>query len=341
MNHAMLKILNLCAELDEQAEQLYQYCANASDVPEMKAFWEQMSSEESDHVSIWNKLAKLAELGLIPQIFDNPEEVKHDLAAMLEQISTSHVLGSEKLKPSQMFHYAFRLELQMLHPAFITLFQFYENILEEKSPERDYTIHVGRLLNALRQYGQDEPELKIFADTLQRIYRDNKKLALQSKVDGVTGALNRRGLFDSITTFAYFAQRNKNHLGVMLLEIDDYNALAQTQGAREVNKKLQSLVKLLQEDVRKSDLIGRYEDGKFMIFLPQVEPSAMVNIAEAVQRRIKTEIPSEDPLTVSFGLAHGQIDGQVIEQLHEIIKKAENALAQAAKKGENQILQAD
>jgi rubrerythrin len=82
-----MQILDRCAQLDDKATALYETFAGDAPTPEAKEFWTRMAHEEKDHVELWAKMHKLAELGILPEVFDNPDQILAELDHILTDSS--------------------------------------------------------------------------------------------------------------------------------------------------------------------------------------------------------------------------------------------------------------
>ena len=218
-------IVALCKNLDLIAEEIYRYFHryySASEIG-LSQFWLQMANEEKEHIELWEGLLHLVKEGMLPQIFDDPFRTKTELEKTRISVIQLHKNINSGPPVNKGFLVAYRLEFYMLHPTFELLFHFAQNLEELtglKIPKNDYEKHIEQFIQGLNRYGTVTPEMKLLGDTLTRLWKENRQLVLQGNTDPLTRLLNRRGFFQAIKPFAYFAQRNHYHVGILMVDID-------------------------------------------------------------------------------------------------------------------------
>ncbi|MFO3796590.1 MAG: GGDEF domain-containing protein, partial [Anaerolineales bacterium] len=90
---------------------------------------------------------------------------------------------------------------------------------------------------------------------------------------------------------------------------------------------------------RDLDLVGRYGGEEFLIFLPEIDWRAGLNIATRLRTLVAgAAIPSRaGPLriTISLGISQHRIEDSGLE---ELIRRADQALYEAKRMGRNQAI---
>lgn len=339
----LYEIINLCHAIDVMAEKIYrQLHRSYSDKnKELSLFWEEMADEEKEHIAFWDGLLPLAEKKMIPQIFDYPSEVKDELVNIKNSTKQLEEQIHNMPPVNKGFLVAFRLEFYVLHPAFEILFHFakdLEGFAGIKTPEDDYEEHIDRFIDALNQYGNVTPEMELLGETLTRLWKENKQLAIQGNTDYLTNMMNRRGFLQAIRPLAYFAHRNKYHVGILMIDIDYFKLINDTFGHQTGDRVLSEVASGIKSSVRKSDICGRYGGEEFIVFLSSVEPGAGRGVAEKVRQTLEDLKPDGIPITASIGGCDGPIGTKVEKDLNQLIKTSDICLYEAKDSGRNRVV---
>ncbi|MHB9132731.1 MAG: diguanylate cyclase [Armatimonadota bacterium] len=327
-------IINCCLAIDRQSAKAYQLLAAQTDEVNLSELWSDMAGEEYEHVAYWEHMLPLAEAGAIPQVFDRPAEALTELQTInadLEQLIARTAVET----PGQAFLLAYQMEYSLLHPAFATLFHYHRMAIDRQTPEDDYEAHLLRLRDAAERYQVASPELTLLGETLLRIWRENRRLTLQSFTDSLSGLLNRRGLHEAMIPFAYFAQRNRDNIAMMLIDIDHFRLVNEQYGLQVGDDVLRNISGILRTQTRRSDLLGRYNGAAFLLFLPSVSPGALQFVADKLCRRVERETRNSVPITLSIGAVQGVLRDDVEREVTSFVRQAELNLAEAKRMGGN------
>ena len=335
----ILKIIYLCRKIDEIACDVYAKLADLCKDSELSMFWRNMSKEEAMHVSFWRQAEQIKEFSGIPEIFDQPDEVISELRKALSSSRELLRTCEEGFNLSKAFVLAFRMEIYLLHPAFKMLFLLLSPMAGGKSPEDEYESHIVKFIDTLYRHGGVTPELELLGETLQRLWNENKTLALQATRDELTEVFNRRGFFAIAAQLAYLAQRNGFMVGVIMIDIDHFKSINDRFGHKTGDLLLRKVAGLLSKSLRTSDIIGRYGGEEFIIMLPQSSPGATVIVARNLLKNFRKAPPDGIPLTISVGVAEGILGRSAQEDFQNLIQKADSALYQAKLSGRDRVVE--
>jgi diguanylate cyclase (GGDEF)-like protein/PAS domain S-box-containing protein len=170
----------------------------------------------------------------------------------------------------------------------------------------------------------------------------HETLRSQSIRDPLTGLFNRRFMEESLELELRRASRNRRPLGIIMLEIDDFQAVSRSFGEDAGNAVLVEIGNLLRTIIRKEDIACRFEDDKFAIILPQGSLEVTAQRAESLREMVKNmEIRhrgrSIGHVTFSAGIASFPEQGRTVEAL---IRAAGASLQRAMQEGGNQVVTA-
>ncbi len=337
----LFDIVNLCLAIDKTAYRIYKTLSTIEQRKELITFWTELASREKVPADYWKKLLYFAEKGMMPQVFDDPFKVKKELEKI--KVEASGLLKTVKKPPgfTNSFLLAYNLEFYLLHPAFVLLSHFMKTLPESETPENDYEHHINEFINTVSKYKTVTPELDLVGKIIKRLWYDNKLLTSLSTTDDLTKLLNRRGLFNAVNVLANLAKRNGYDIGIMMLDVDRFKAINDTYGHQKGDQVLQQVAGILKNNIRSSDVIGRYGGDEFLVFLSPVDWRALPKIAEKICNRVETDTKKDLPTTVSIGVSRGLVAVDVKAELDVLIRKADEALYKAKSSGRNRTIVCD
>jgi diguanylate cyclase (GGDEF)-like protein len=114
------------------------------------------------------------------------------------------------------------------------------------------------------------------------------RLDRQARTDVLTGALNRRGVEDVVSSHLVRRSRLGTPLAVLVLDVDDLRATNEAGGHAAGDALLRSVVEHVRGRLRSGDALGRVGGDEFLVVLPGVDGAA----AEVVARRLADGAPA-------------------------------------------------
>lgn len=158
-------------------------------------------------------------------------------------------------------------------------------------------------------------------------YEEIENLAIKDKL---TGVYNRRFFMDSINKEI----EKGEPISLMLIDIDNFGNYNNTYGHQEGDTLLKEIGKILKENTRIIDTVGRYGGEEFIILLPNTKSNQAIPVAERIRTVIENQKFNET-VTVSIGLV-SCIDKRI--RAEELIRESDKALYEAKSKGKNRII---
>jgi len=170
-----------------------------------------------------------------------------------------------------------------------------------------------------------------------RLLRLSKEQALR---DPLTRCHNRRFLDEFITKFEPLAERENRITGLLMCDIDYFKQVNDEYGHEAGDAVLKQVVDVIQESIRKTDLLIRYGGEEFLALLQNVEPGTAELVAEKIRdgvEQAKLNLPGGNSIkkTISVGVAEFPKDGQ---GMYKAIKFADVALYEAKNTGRNKVI---
>jgi len=309
-------------ELDDTKEEIYQRL--------LQVFVNQFSLKNFTFVEIdMNKekqtvVAKVGEMFYCKDTIENTPELcraartKHDVVSIDYHSSCPHFTKNDK------FYYCTNIEISnkiqlVINFVFDTKDEletlknditFIRNYINEAAP----SIEVKLLMNALKESA----------------FRD-----------GLTGLYNRKFLDEHSKKIIPYAKRENLNIGVLMLDMDHFKAVNDEYGHDIGDKVLKELSRILEENVRESDIVVRYGGEEFIVLLvgiTGVEDS--LKVANKIRERVReneVDVYAGAKLkkTISIGLSMFPEDSNTIEG---VMKNADIALYEAKSGGRDKVV---
>lgn len=170
------------------------------------------------------------------------------------------------------------------------------------------------------------------------LQRALSELEASAARDPLTGAFNRRHLFDRLNDEAQHSARSGQAFSVCMIDIDHFKQVNDRYGHQVGDAVLSQLVTTLLESLRCTDCLARYGGEEFVLVFPQTElPGALVKaerVRQQVQCLIVDGLPTGERVTISVGVAQYR----TLESLELTLGRADAALYRAKRDGRNRIV---
>ncbi len=163
---------------------------------------------------------------------------------------------------------------------------------------------------------------------------ETQKTQLESLAlhDPLTGALNRRALEQELLTVTEAHRRLGVPYGAVMLDLDRFKSINDTQGHEAGDLVLVNFTALVQSGIRKLDRLYRVGGEEFVLILPGTKRHGLATICENLRARTEAALKSQGrSITVSIGAAELR-DGECSA---DWLARADAALYRAKRGGRN------
>src|ERR1700759_332576 len=166
----------------------------------------------------------------------------------------------------------------------------------------------------------------------------HQQLQAAARTDAKTGVLNATAWQREADTEIPRAQRAGENLALLLADVDHFKQVNDTYGHLAGDEVLRGLATELRQQVRGSDVVGRFGGEEFVGLLPRADAEEACKIAERLRHRASVMGVYADGVAVdgtsSIGVggfgAHGR-------DLFELLTAADSALYRAKDEGRDQV----
>lgn len=171
------------------------------------------------------------------------------------------------------------------------------------------------------------------------VNRARTELAELSIQDGLTGLYNYRYLHSRLSEEFKRADRYKESLACLMLDVDDLKRLNETRGHHVGDSVLKEIARRLKDAVREIDVVARYGGDEFLLVLPSTGFPGALTLADRIWNAISGapfEADSQNiPVTASLGVA--LFPSRDIRNKDDLVAAADRALSQSKQDGRNRI----
>ncbi len=167
------------------------------------------------------------------------------------------------------------------------------------------------------------------------VKKRTKELENIAITDRLTQLYNRTKMDIEIQNMYEMYQRYRRTFSLIMIDIDYFKVVNDTYGHQVGDSVLKKLALILQEHVRKTDLVGRWGGEEFLIACPETSQTDALKLAEKLRNEVALFLFDKiGHKTISLGVAQIQ-EGLALDNL---IDNSDKALYQAKKSGRNKVV---
>lgn len=170
------------------------------------------------------------------------------------------------------------------------------------------------------------------------LHQAREEMTSLAITDPLTGLHNRRYLMEHGDSEFKRAQRERQILSVIFLDLDNLKPINDRFGHNAGDMVILHLARILQGETRPYDLIARFGGDEFVILLANTAQEQVLQIAERIRTKA-THTPlnfkmQSIPIQLSLGVTSSTEDDTDIKQ---VLQRADRALYQAKNEGRNRV----
>ena len=176
---------------------------------------------------------------------------------------------------------------------------------------------------------------KRIRDRLRRVRHERDHYRQVSKVDPLTGLLNR-GSFDSVLGET---MTGDSSFAILFIDLDHFKSINDNFGHETGDEALRRVARCIERSARGHDRCGRYGGEEFVVLIAGADQQIALAVAERHRKNIEsTEIPGlPSNITASFGVAvFDPMRPDLSRQA--IYRRADSALYRAKDEGRNRVV---
>lgn len=158
-----------------------------------------------------------------------------------------------------------------------------------------------------------------------------------TRVDALTGAVNRRAFYDVAGREISRLERHKSPITVAYMDIDNFKIVNYRFGHKAGDQLLRSVADTVRKNLRKLDIVSRFGGDEFTILLPETGAEAAQVVLSRMRNVLLNSMETNKwPVTFTFGMVTFLKPPSSVE---EMVKKVGSLMYAGKDSGMNTIEQ--
>lgn len=173
-----------------------------------------------------------------------------------------------------------------------------------------------------------------FLNILRTALQRERMLA---RTDNLTGLPNRFDFFERGDTSLAIARRHNEPFSVVFIDLDNFKKVNDDRGHDEGDRLLEQVGRVLRNEVRPQDVVGRIGGDEFALLLLNADHKQSLKVVNRLNALLDEQMTLYRwPVTFSIGIAsYDRLNGD----LDSVIKEADKLMYEVKKTGRNRVLQ--
>ncbi len=140
---------------------------------------------------------------------------------------------------------------------------------------------------------------------MRRVDASHRDVEHNSRLDPLTGLVNRKIVQDAATAMIDDAERNGSVMTVLFADLDRFKQVNDSLGHNEGDRVLMEVANIIRGAVRDQDVAGRYGGDEFVLLLRDTPLHAAVPVAKRIQRELQ-EWAERNALEIGISIGLGE-----------------------------------
>ncbi len=167
----------------------------------------------------------------------------------------------------------------------------------------------------------------------------NKKLEYISRRDPLTGLSNRRDIVEKASIELERLKRTNIPFSLIIGDIDNFKRINDKYGHECGDRILKKIAKIMQEFLRKYDIVARWGGEEFLILLPETNISIALSIIKRLKEKLSKDMFSYEGKCIRSTLTFGVVECKNIGlSFDKYVRMADIAMYKGKKMGKNCIV---
>jgi len=318
-------------------------------------------------IGLGNAVRTLCELYGVELGKDEQELQSKQLSRLSYDLLSSLKAIDPKTEPEKLLNY-FAAKILLLIPAKSLLFKLYDKVLDKTfetslgTPDKEKPVGETLSVAPLEVYVSD----KIDKNAVYELWLSNKKVRfpeeykkellpmlqlleysfvavmkgtltwLRSLIDPLTKLYTRYHFSEVLQHYFEKAQSEQGELSVVMCDIDNFKKINDTYGHLTGDEVLKEVARILRDNVRSVDVVGRFGGEEFVLLFPSTGEEEAKTVVERLRRLTRDLDKFPFKITLSYGIA--VYPACKVNDPEELIQKADIALYHAKNTGKDKIV---
>jgi diguanylate cyclase (GGDEF)-like protein/PAS domain S-box-containing protein len=172
---------------------------------------------------------------------------------------------------------------------------------------------------------EDIRVLKIFTDYIINAFSkhiDHVKIKRLTQHDSLTGLYNRQFFEEKMLSVDI---KRQLPISIIVADINGLKVINDSYGHNKGDFLIKKTAEIINNQIRKTDILARYGGGEFAVLLPHTDQKAAEKIVNRIKNRTKKYSNNQLTISVSFGTA---TKNSVDQDINKILKLADDKMYQ-------------
>lgn len=170
---------------------------------------------------------------------------------------------------------------------------------------------------------------------LDKVHDQRRELYSMATTDKLTGCHNRHSLMDFSRKFIAQAIRHQFPISLMVIDLDFFKKINDTQGHAMGDIVLSQMGQLLNSCFRDGDMVARFGGEEFIVLLNHCEKQLALQKAEKLREDVVQLMPENIPISASIGVT--TLETGMQHEFETLFNAADKGVYLAKENGRNQV----
>ena len=162
-----------------------------------------------------------------------------------------------------------------------------------------------------------------------------------AQLDGLTGLLNPKAVEERLEQELSRAMRHKLDFSCLMIDVDHFKYVNDHFGHQKGDQMIRHVAQIIRENVRRSDIIGRWGGDEFLVILPETKPQNAVIAALRIQKYFQlgmTLYLRQDQIKNALSIGISGYPDKEIKRAKDMVAIADKIMYKAKVSGGDRIL---
>lgn len=180
-------------------------------------------------------------------------------------------------------------------------------------------------------------EVRVLSVKIEKLEKELEAAKEDSKEDFLTKLYNKRALDEYMHIKEAEFERHGHNFSVVFFDLDHFKAVNDDYGHDAGDAVLSAFAKILKNEARADDIVGRFGGEEFMTLLNTTDSKGGAAFAEKVRKKVQKAKFMYKGKRIEVTISCGVSERQKHPSLQSTIKDADKYLYKAKKNGRNQV----
>jgi diguanylate cyclase (GGDEF)-like protein len=162
---------------------------------------------------------------------------------------------------------------------------------------------VKRAVEKIRLVEENRNLIEKLKEKNERIRVENEVLEKMNTKDEATGLFNNDFFQDALARELHRSIRCDRCFSIVVIQVNSLDSFVQSRREIPIATLLQPIAKKLQKRLRKTDIVARYGEDKFIILLPETPQEGVICVAESIQKILSDHLHQEQEALPEDGIS--------------------------------------